>query len=359
MQLRLEYETAALAGVLQSPTRKDPRYFGHVFLGVYSTHSESVQLHQFTCVVLVEPVAAFLLALICPGFRRLRQPARVGKRGGSWTERTIAPAALPGLRERLLGASGSCFGVWPFTLPIIEIEQHGRALSCRYQQVFEFTQNVGPNYIPVVTSNHVAVGAFANKNVEMVKPKVRQHLFELAVAVNRTQQLARLHFVVHQPLWIVEGQDGFPLLWRETRQQHLFLWSGYALEQCRLLAGRQAQDSQHARFWIQQNQLIDLSVSFAPVLLTLHGNGVGRSHQLFTGWFECCRPIRGGVRGGIGTLLVSLLELEPGDSSRVYGVTVSLDGHRNLSVHDCFQDLIGRELQRHLSCAHPQGAILR
>src|ERR1035438_10663336 len=87
MQLRLEYETAALAGVLQSPSREYPRYFGHVFLGVSSTHSESVQFHQFTCVVLVEPVAAFLLALICPIFRRLRQPTRARKHDGSWTER--------------------------------------------------------------------------------------------------------------------------------------------------------------------------------------------------------------------------------------------------------------------------------
>src|SRR5664279_5475749 len=130
MQLCLEHVTAALAWVLQSPTRKDPRYFGHVFLGVSSTHSESVQFHQFTCVVLVEPVAAFLLALICPGFRRLRQPTRIRKHDGSWTERPIDPAALPGLRKRLLGVSGCCFGVRSFALPIVQIEQHSRALRC-------------------------------------------------------------------------------------------------------------------------------------------------------------------------------------------------------------------------------------
>ena len=73
--------------------------------------------------------------------------------------------------------------------PVVQVEQHGRAFGRGCQQVFEFAQRMRADHITLVGGEHIAVRAFADEYVEVVKPEVRHYFVELALAVDVTQQL--------------------------------------------------------------------------------------------------------------------------------------------------------------------------
>ena len=73
--------------------------------------------------------------------------------------------------------------------PVVEIEQHRRALRRGAEHVAEVAEHVRPNRVALVLGDVVARRAFAGEDVEVVEPEIDQHFFELALAVDRAQQL--------------------------------------------------------------------------------------------------------------------------------------------------------------------------
>ena len=136
----VELETSALLRLTDCPSGEAAGYLSDILLGVAAIHAKGVKLHEFTAVVFVETLPAFLVG--------------------------------PGMNF----GSGR--------LPVIEIEQHRRALRCRDQEIFEFAEHMGANDVTLITGNHYAVRAFVQIHVEVIEPKIGQHFLQLPVAVN-------------------------------------------------------------------------------------------------------------------------------------------------------------------------------
>src|SRR5580658_4323730 len=127
-------EAAALFGLLQRPSGEDARYFGHILLGVAAIHTKGVKFHQFAAVVFIESVT---LALGLIGL-------------------SLVPDPMPRLIVGLLGNAIGDIGVWSDAEPIVEIEEHGRTLRGRDQQVFKFAQGMRTNDVALVAGEQVA-----------------------------------------------------------------------------------------------------------------------------------------------------------------------------------------------------------
>src|SRR3989454_6758833 len=108
MRPLVELEVAALPGPLDTPASEDARHVDHVLLRVAAVHAEGVQLEQLAGVVLVEPQ-----------------------------------------RD---------------ALPIIEIEQHRRALGRGDQEILEPAQRVRADHVLDVIGQQEPVGALAEKH---------------------------------------------------------------------------------------------------------------------------------------------------------------------------------------------------
>ena len=107
--------------LLQRPSGEDAGNLGDIFLRVAAIHAERVQLHQLAAVVFVQAAAL--------AFGLLRW------RGRRWRE------ACASLIIRSLGNAIGEIGVRSHAQPVIQIEEHGRALRGRDQQVFKLAQS--------------------------------------------------------------------------------------------------------------------------------------------------------------------------------------------------------------------------
>ena len=74
-------------------------------------------------------------------------------------------------------------------LPVVEIEEHRRALGRRAEQIAELPEDVWPDRVPFVLREVLLCRALAREHVEVVEPEVGHHLFELALAVGGPQDL--------------------------------------------------------------------------------------------------------------------------------------------------------------------------
>jgi hypothetical protein len=144
------------------------------------------------------------------------------------------------------GTARGRVGVRPFALPIVEVEEHRRALRGCEQHVLEFAEDVRANDIALIGGNQVAVSALADEDVEVVEPEVGEHLFKLTIAVNGAQQLAGLQFAVDHGFRMIERDDGLALLRREAGEQRLPFRIGNTLQHVVLLGDRQSEDALHA-----------------------------------------------------------------------------------------------------------------
>ena len=73
--------------------------------------------------------------------------------------------------------------------PVVEIEEHRRALRGRLQQLAEAAEHMRANRVALVLAD-VDLGApLACEDVEVVEPEIDEHLFELPVAVDGAEQL--------------------------------------------------------------------------------------------------------------------------------------------------------------------------
>ena len=74
-------------------------------------------------------------------------------------------------------------------MPVVEIEEHRRALRGGAEQVAELAEHVRPDRVALVLGEQEAVAALARVDVEVVEPEVGQHFLELPLAVDRAQHL--------------------------------------------------------------------------------------------------------------------------------------------------------------------------
>ena len=73
--------------------------------------------------------------------------------------------------------------------PVVEIEEHRRALRRSFEQVAELAKDVGTYGIAIVLGQQEPVAAFPRVDVEMVEPEIGEHLLQLALAIHRAKQL--------------------------------------------------------------------------------------------------------------------------------------------------------------------------
>ena len=107
------------------------------------------------------------------------------------------------------------------TQPVVEIEQHRGTLRGRDQQILELAHGMRANCVLLVVSEQHAIRALVDEHIEVVKPEIGHHFVELALAVNRAQQLGLNEFVGDHALRIVHGQQCFSLLGIEAGQEVL------------------------------------------------------------------------------------------------------------------------------------------
>ena len=169
VDLFVELEIAALPRFADGPAGEAAGHFGHVLLGVAAIDAERVQFHQLAAVVFVQALAA-----------------------SAWYRSALR-------------------------LPVIEIEQHGRALRRGEEQVFEMTEHMRADHVALVGGDHVAVRAFIEKDVEVVVPEIGQHFFELAVAVDGAEQFGFGEVLIDYLHGAVEDLDSAAKVGRRGR----------------------------------------------------------------------------------------------------------------------------------------------
>ena len=142
----VEDEGAAALRLQDGPAGEAAGDFGDIVLGVAAIDAEGVEFEQFAAVVFVEAARALFAA---------------------------------GLR-----------GVGTHGFPVIEVEQHGRALGGGLQEVFELAEDVRADDVALVFGDQVAVGALVEVDVEVVEPEIGEDFVELAVAIDGAQEFA-------------------------------------------------------------------------------------------------------------------------------------------------------------------------
>ncbi len=189
----LESEAAALFGLLQGPSGEDTGDLSNIFLGIAAVHTERVEFQQFAAIVLIQ-AAALAFGLL--------------HRGGTALPGRPAPVVIV---VALWDAVGE-IRIRSYAQPVVEIEEHGRTLRCRHQQVLKLTHGVRTDHVALVAGEQVAVGSFPNEHIEVIEPEIGHHFFQLAVAVNGTQQFALHQFAGYDLLRIVERHESLALL---------------------------------------------------------------------------------------------------------------------------------------------------
>ena len=74
-------------------------------------------------------------------------------------------------------------------LPVVQVEEHRRALGDGAEQVAEAPEDVRPDGVSLVLGEVAADRAFAGEDVEVVEPEVDEDFLELARGVDGTQHL--------------------------------------------------------------------------------------------------------------------------------------------------------------------------
>src|SRR6185436_39301 len=90
-------------------------------------------------------------------------------------------------RESRLTPVGRMRAVRVRAQPVVEIEEHRRALRRRTQQFAEAAEDVGTDRLALVLGQQEPVAALARIDVEMVEPEIRENFLQLPVAVDRAK----------------------------------------------------------------------------------------------------------------------------------------------------------------------------
>ena len=150
----VEAEAAALPRLLDRPAGERARDLGDVLLRVAAVDAERVQLHQLAAVVLVQALR------------------RVRVRGAEARHREARRRTMSQRCRASMRPSDRAH-------PVVEIEEHRRALRRRAEQVAELAEHVRSDDVALVLGQHEAVGALARVDVEVVEPEVDEHFLQL------------------------------------------------------------------------------------------------------------------------------------------------------------------------------------
>ncbi len=85
---------------------------------------------------------------------------------------------------RLAGLESCGLRIGSNAQPVVQVKEHGWALGHRSQKIAEFAKGIGADGVAFITGDQVWVLVLEDKDVEVVKPEVGHHFFELALAVN-------------------------------------------------------------------------------------------------------------------------------------------------------------------------------
>ena len=96
---------------------------------------------------------------------------------------------------------------------------------------------MGTDHVLLVTGEQNSVRAFVDEDVEVVEPEIGHHFFQLALAVDGSQQLGLNQFVYHDALRVVHGQQCFFLFGAEPGKELLSLAAPQRVGQSHLLVG--------------------------------------------------------------------------------------------------------------------------
>ena len=99
--------------------------------------------------------------------------------------------------------------------PVVEVEQHRRALRGRAEQIAELAEHVRPDRLALVLGQQKPIGALARVDVEVVEPEVGEHFLQLPLAVDRAQHFLFGQLCTITPLafcWSGSGFGGAPSL---------------------------------------------------------------------------------------------------------------------------------------------------
>ena len=193
-------------GFCDRPAGERARDFLDVLLRVAAVDAERVQLHQLAGVVLVDAArprgSARPAARVAAAGRPASRSRRRRRTSGAPASTHGRPAFCAGA---VVGASGAA------ALPVVEVEQHRRALRRRAEQIAELAEHVRPDRVALVLGEVAARRSLAGEHVEVVEPEVDHHLVELTLAVDGAQDLLLGEIGHHCPL----DPRGFDLLGRE------------------------------------------------------------------------------------------------------------------------------------------------
>jgi hypothetical protein len=125
----------------------------HVILRVTAIHTDSVQFHQFACIVLVRVALA--------------------------------------IRH------------------VIKVDQHRWTMSAGIEQVTEFAHRMRPSYFAVVDRLQEPILVLAEVDVEVVRPEIHHDLAQLVLAIHRVQNRGLIEFEQDNPALVIRGLHKF------------------------------------------------------------------------------------------------------------------------------------------------------
>ncbi len=102
------------------------------------------------------------------------------------------PAACPAATRRRCVALLQLLGSLRIgAQPVVEIEEHRRALGRRAKQVAEAAPDMRPDRLALVIGDEARGAPLAGEDVEVVEPEVDEHFLELPLAIDRARDLLR------------------------------------------------------------------------------------------------------------------------------------------------------------------------
>ena len=152
-RLGLKVKCGVDEGAVDAPAGEDARDLGYVGLGVSAVDAEGVQFHQLAGVVFIEAFVAAFLEVWAAGSGEL--------------------GALSGQR---VGADA---------LGVVEIGEHGGAVSYGFKQVLKVAKRAGADGVAFIADEVVGhLLVFAQVDVEVIEPEIGHHFLELGVGVD-------------------------------------------------------------------------------------------------------------------------------------------------------------------------------
>ena len=206
----VELVGAALSWSADRPAGERPGDLDHIGLRVAAADAERVELHQLAGVVLVQAARHAL--------PDLRHRLRRGALAEALLETAPAGAAADasGLHRAIEPLAHLAGRLGIDALPVVQVEEHRRALGDGTEQIAEPAEDVGTNRVALVLGQIAAHRSLAGEDVEVVEPEVDQHFLELARRIDGAQDFLLRQLVHHRAAALAQLAQAGPLLGRHV-----------------------------------------------------------------------------------------------------------------------------------------------